>query len=504
MVSTASSYDRLIQATRETTILDSCANLLAWDERTYMPSGGAQHRADQHALIAGMVHERATQPPIGEWLADVEGSDLFQDPTATEAVNVREIRRSYDRMVKLPRSLVEALARVTTMAEQAWETARAESCFSLFQPHLEEVLRLKREEAAAIGFRETAYDALLDDYEPGETAATITPVLTELRTGLVALLDAISGTGHQPDDAVLHGHFDIGTQEAFGREAASAVGFDFDRGRLDVTTHPFCNGIGPGDTRITTRYRPDDFCEAFFGILHEAGHGIYDQGLDTAHYGTPMGEAASLGIHESQSRMFENLVGRSRSFWEHFLPKARQTFPDALSGVSLDGFYAAINRVEPSLIRVEADEVTYNLHILLRFELEAALVSGDMEAGDVPDAWNAAFERYLGFRPPDDAAGCLQDVHWGAGLFGYFPTYTLGNLYAAQLFAQAEEDLGGLDILFRSGDFVPLTEWLRKGIHSQGSRYRAGDLVKEITGESLSPRYLLDHLKSKFEPLYGI
>jgi carboxypeptidase Taq len=296
----------------------------------------------------------------------------------------------------------------------------------------------------------------------------------------------------------------VDRQEAFGRAAAAAIGFDFEGGRLDVTTHPFCSGIGPGDTRLTTRYNPRDLGDALFSILHEAGHGIYDQGLDPAHFGTPMGQAVSLGIHESQSRMWENFVGRSRAFWEHFFPQARQAFPEALGGVSLDGFYLAINDVRPSFIRVDADEATYNLHIMLRFELEQALIAGKLQALDVPAAWNETFKRYLGLDVPDDARGCLQDTHWSGGAIGYFPTYTLGNLYAAQFFAQALADLRDLDAQFRRGDFAPLKEWLNAKIHRRGKRYRAAELVVAVTGKPLSHQPLMDYLKNKYAPLYGI
>ena len=286
--------------------------------------------------------------------------------------------------------------------------------------------------------------------------------------------------------------------------AAEQIGFDFETGRLDETVHPFCSGLGPGDTRITTRYDPHFFSQAFFGILHEAGHGLYAQGLDAEHYGTPMGDAVSLGIHESQSRMWENFVGRGQAFWDHFFPKAQKVFPDALRDVSQDDFYRAINHVELSFIRVEADEATYNLHILLRFEMEQALIDGDLSAADVPGVWNETFEKYFRLQVPDDAQGCLQDIHWSFGGIGYFPTYTLGNLYAAQFFEQAREDLGDLDALFARGDFSPLKDWLTEKIYRQGMRYPPGKLAEEITGRPLSHVPLVDHLKARFGPLYGI
>lgn len=497
-------YEELIRRVKEVNLLGSCASVLGWDERTYMPKGGAAHRAEQHALLAGMIHERATAPEMGELLSQVEGTELAGDPRSAPGVNIREVRRDYDRMVKLPRSLVEALARATSLAERAWEEAREASDFGRFRPHLEEVLRLEREVAAALEVGETAYDALLDGYEPGETSANLTRVLGALRDELVPLVAAIADSGRAPDVSILERDFPVDRQEAFGKAAAAAIGFDFSRGRLDVTVHPFCTGIGPGDTRITTRYDRNQFAQAFFGTLHEAGHGLYEQGMDPEHSGTPMAEAVSLGIHESQSRMWENQVGRSRAFWTHFFPKAQEAFPDALADVKVEDFYFAVNRVTPSLIRVEADEVTYNLHILLRFELEQALLEGDLPTADLPGVWNERFEAYFGIAPPDDKRGCLQDVHWSAGLIGYFPTYSLGNLYAAQFAEQARKDLGDLDAQFASGEFAPLKGWLQEKIHRQGKRFRASELVEEVTGQPLSHRPLMDYLKAKFGPLYGI
>ena len=502
MTDVKSAYQRLIAEVKQIALLGSCAGVLGWDERTYMPKGGAAHRAEQLALLVGMMHERATAPQIGEWLAEIDAG--VYEPHSEAAVNVREIRRGYERAVKLPRSLVEELARVTTMAQQVWRDARTKSDYALFQPHLQTVLDLKRREAAALGTGATAYDALLDDYEPGETTENLTRVFSALRDELVELVGAIAESTKKSDEAILRREYPIGQQEAVGKLAAAQIGFDFDRGRLDITTHPFCSGIGPGDTRLTTRYNPRFFSEAFFSTLHEAGHGIYDQGLSEARYGTPMGESVSLGIHESQSRMWENFVGRSRGFWTYFFPTVQDAFPNALIGVSEGDFYAAVNAVAPSFIRVEADEATYNLHIMLRFEIEQALIDSGLKAEDVPGVWNETFEKYLGLTPPNDALGCLQDVHWSGGGIGYFPTYALGNLYAAQFFEQAREDVGDLNAQFAEGNFAPLKHWLTDKIYSQGQRYRAGDLVEVVTGKPLSHEPLMRHLRAKYEPLYGI
>jgi carboxypeptidase Taq len=363
---------------------------------------------------------------------------------------------------------------------------------------------LKRQEAEAVGYKEHPYDALLDEFEPGATTTEITALFAELSKQLVPLLDAIAASGKPSRRDLLERDYPVDRQEIFGKAAAVAVGFDFEAGRLDVTTHPFCSTPGPGDCRITTRYNPRHFNESFFGILHEAGHGLYEQGLDPDYFGTPMGTAVSLGIHESQSRLWENFVGRSRPFWEHFYPRAQQVFDQALAGVGLDDFLFAVNDVRRSLIRVEADEATYNLHIVLRFEMEQALVKGDLKPADVPGAWNEKFQKMLGLTPPNDTQGCLQDIHWSFGGIGYFPTYTLGNLYAAQFMEQAREDLPGLDDDFRQGSFGRLKGWLNEKIHRQGQRYRAGALCQRVTGKPLSVEPLTRYLRGKYTPLYGL
>jgi carboxypeptidase Taq len=497
-------YAELIRRVKSISLLSSCGSLLHWDHQTYMPPKGAAHRADQLALLAGLAHERFVAPEIGDLLSRAEEDGRVREPGSPVAVNLREIRRDYDRATRIPGTLVEELARTATLAEGVWAEARKASDFARFRPWLEKLVALKRDEAAAVGRGGPLYDALLDEYEPGETAARLTPVFAALRTALVELVGRIVASGKVPDRSVIRGEYPIAAQEAFGREVAAALGFDFQAGRLDATTHPFCSGIGPGDTRLTTRYDLHDFGDALFSILHEAGHGLYDQGLEPADYGTPMGEAVSLGIHESQSRLWENFVGRSRAFWEHWLPRARQAFPRALADARLDDVVFAVNEVRPSLIRVEADEATYNLHVLLRFELEQALIGGDLSAADLPAAWAEGMKRLLGIVPPDDARGCLQDIHWSGGSFGYFPTYTLGNLYAAQFFAKARAELGDLEEQFRRGDFLPLRTWLARTIHREGQRYRAADLVIAVTGEPLDPAHLLRHLREKFGALYGV
>jgi carboxypeptidase Taq len=503
-LSSAQAYDELIKRNQEYSLLGSCAGVLGWDERTYMPRKGSALRANQIALLARLAHGLRIDARVGELLTQLGQSDLVGDPDSAIAANIREIRRSYDRAIKMPPDLVEEIARVTTRAQQVWQDARQANDFRMFQPWLERIVSLKRRQADAVGYEQAPYDALLDEYEPGAKAGQVTEVFTALRSELVPLVRAITSSRRQPRRDVIEREFPIERQQFFGQAAAAAIGFDFDGGRLDVTTHPFCSGMGPGDCRITTRYNPRRFNDAFFGVLHEAGHGIYEQGLAPDQFGTPLGEAASLGIHESQSRAWENFVGRSRPFWDHFFPRAQQVFGSALHDVSLDDFYFAVNEVRPSFIRVEADEVTYNMHVILRFELEQELMTGALLPSDVPTAWNEKFQGMLGLRPPSDALGCLQDVHWSFGGIGYFPTYTLGNMYAAQFMEQAHADLPELEGDFRRGSFARLKDWLNERIHRHGQRYRAADLCRRVTGKPLSHRPLVQYLQHKYAALYGV
>lgn len=489
---------------RQTILLSAIEQALGWDERCMMPHQGGEYRAEQMTLLAGMIHERNTAPQLGEWYTELAASPLARDPHSDTGATIRELKRNYDKQVKLPKTLVEELARATVRGQQIWQESRAKNDFKSFQPVLSEIFRLKQQQAAAIGYEKDAYDALLDDYEPAAKTAEVAQVLAGLRDELVPLVAQIRDCGRAPDVAIVERRFPVAAQERFGKAAAAAIGFDFQRGRLDVTAHPFCTTLGPHDHRITTRYDEQFFNSAFFGILHEAGHGLYELGLNPAEYGFPLGAAISLGIHESQSRLWENFVGRSRAFWQHFYPAAQREFPEALATTKLDDFHFAINDVRPSLIRVEADEATYNLHILIRFELEQAVISGQLKVADLPGAWNEKYEQALGVRPPNDADGVLQDIHWSAGLIGYFPTYSLGNLYAGQFFAQADRDLGGLDAQIARGEFTPLREWLIDRIHRHGQRYTATELVQRVTGRPLSHAPLMKHLRDKFGALYGI
>jgi carboxypeptidase Taq len=483
---------------------------LEWDERTMLPPAGGEYRAEQATAVAGMIHRRWTDSAFVAQLGELAAILLVGDAQSVDPaladieVSVRRMKRRVDKKLKLPQTLVEELARTTILGQQAWQEAKQRNDFASFRPLLEQIIHLKQQEAEALGYVQSPYDALLDDYEPEARTADVASVLAALRNELVPLVAAIAGSGRQPKREILRGQFPVAMQEVFGREAATAIGFDFSRGRLDVTAHPFCTTLGPNDHRITTRYDETRFASALFGILHETGHALYEQGLAVEHFGLPLGETVSLGIHESQSRLWENLVGRSRGFWEFFLPRAKAIFPGELADATLDDFLFAVNDVRPSLVRIEADEATYNLHILARFELEQSLLIGDLAVGDLPDAWRAKYREYLGIEPPTDSEGVLQDVHWSAGLIGYFPTYSLGNLYASQFFAQAEVDLGPLDGQFARGQFTPLLGWLREKVHAPGQRFTAAELCRRVTGKPLSHEPFLAHLRRRFNPLHGL
>jgi carboxypeptidase Taq len=496
-------YEELIAHARETNLLAATGEVLRWDQETMLPPGGIDCRSRQLGQIAGLVHERATTPRVGDLIATCEANrELTADPASDSAVNLRELRREYDRATKIPAALAREKAEVHAMAQHAWIDARQKSDFSLFRPFLEKNLALARRTAECYGWPAggEAWDALADDYEPGMTAAGVSRVFVPLRDSLRILL-ADLGAGGRKSRAFENISLPLAAQQAFVRHVAERIGFDFSRGRLDVSTHPFCSGHDPGDVRLTTRFRETGVDEALSGVMHEAGHGMYYQGLRPEHFRTPLGYPASLGINESQSRMWENQVGRSEPFWRWCRGELSKFFGNALAHLSVADLYRGVNVVGPSLIRVEADEVTYNLHIMVRFELERALLSNDLDATSLPAEWNRRYKDYLDVVVPNDAQGCMQDIHWSMGAFGYFPTYTLGNLYAAQLFEKASEDLPGVSEAIAAGDFSGLKGWLNRNIHEQGSRYRPGDLCERVTGKPLSPEPLLKYLSAKLKPL---
>ncbi len=503
-------YRELCEHARKASTLNSVGQLLNWDQETYMPPSGGAFRAEQSSLLAELHHKQATDKRVGELIAACEQDKSLLDEGPV-AANIRELRRDYDRLTKLPASLVAELAKVGSQAQEVWKEARQKNDFAMFAPWLEKMYDLSRQKADCYGFPVGGerYDALLDEYEPGMTAKQVEAIFVPLRTRLAELVQRVAKVGKHPDTSMLKRPVSADKQHAFGLMVLKAMKFDLEAGRLDVTTHPFCSGVAPGDTRLTTRYRDEAFTDALYGTMHEAGHGLYEQGLPKSGtpeelFGQPLSESISLGIHESQSRMWENLVGRSREFWVWALPLAKKEYGAALDGVDLETIYKAVNTVKPSLIRVEADEGTYNMHVMVRFEMERALLSGAMKTKDVPGEWNKRYKDYLGIDVPDDKRGCLQDVHWSFGLIGYFPTYTLGNLYAAQFWETILKEIPNLKEQISKGEFGILREWLRAKIHVHGRRYRAGELCRMITGKELSADPLLRYLEGKVKAVYGV
>lgn len=498
-------YAELVHRMKEVAVLGNTAGILGWDQEVYMPPANAPYRAEQLSLLAGMCHHKFTDPRVGE-LISIAGAPgkLTTDPLSDSAVNLREWRRSFDRATKLPQKLVEEMALVSSQAQVEWVEARKENKFSRFKPWLDKIIPLCRQQAECYGYQGHPYDALLEDYEPGLTTAHLDKLFPPLKESLSAMTAKIASSKRKPEVSILKRPCPVPAQQAFCRRMAETIGFDFSKGRIDVSAHPFTTGLGPADTRITTRFEENNFENAFFSALHEAGHGIYDQNLPAgSHYGTPRGSAVSLGLHESQSRLWENLVGRSLAFWKFFYPELKKAFPGVFDDVALEVFYFAVNHSQPSFIRTESDEVTYNLHICLRYDIEVALIGGKLKTDDIPAAWNNVMEKYLGLTPPSDSLGCLQDVHWSHGSFGYFPTYTLGNLYSAQFFSAANKEVGPLETFFAKGDFAPLKKWLNEKIHSQGQKYHAGGLCNKVTGQELTSSFFLDYLGKKFGGLYG-
>ena len=482
--------------------VNAARKTLNWDRQTYMPEGGVASRAEQLATLSRLVHEMLVSEETRELLLDA----LEQaEPGSAGADLLRLARREYERAAKLPNRLVEELARATTLAQPAWERGRARSDWVSFEPHLQKILPLQREIAECLGYEDHPYDALLDLYEPGARKARVQEMFDELKAALVPLIREISALCDGDRSRPLYGRFHEKKQEEFVRQVVSAFGYDWKRGRLDRVVHPFCISLGgPGDVRITARFDPGWLSPALFATLHEAGHAIYEQGIDPAYSRSPLSEGTSMGVHESQSRLWENLVGRSRAFWSFYYPRLRETFPEALGDTDLETFYGAINEVKASLIRVEADELTYNLHVLLRFELEVALLEGELPVSELPAAWNAKMEEYLGVTPENDAAGALQDVHWSAGLFGYFPTYTIGNVLSAQLFDGAKRANPNIPEEMAHGEFGTLLGWLRQNIHRHGSRYDPDELIERAVGRPLETVPYVRYLKDKFGGLYSL
>ena len=496
-MSADAAYLELLHRAREHTLLGSCATLLEWDEDVHMPEGGAEHRAEQQALVARLLHLQATDPRLGDLLGEAEARlQPHLEPGDPAAVNLRELREEYEKARLVPASLVEELARVTTLSYEAWRSAREHRDARTFLPWLARVVALKQAEADCLARGRDRYDVLLDEWEPGLRWATLGPMLARLREAVGPLLDrSIGRSGPRPD--VLTRPVDVRLQAEVAREVAEWLGFDFACGRLDEAVHPSTIRVGPGDVRLTTRFQPDAFTVSLFATMHELGHGLYEQYLPGEHFGAPVGEAPSLGLHESQARLVENHLGRSRPFWQHLWPRLAPRFGGAFAGVTADDMWRAVNHPRRAPDRITADELSYDLHIHVRVELERALVRGDLVASELPGAWAEAYRRVLGATPPDDLAGCLQDGHWAEGMIGFFPTYTIGNAIAAQLMQQLRGEMPALDDALAAGDAKPLLAFLRERVHRLGSLFSTAEVIERATGAPLSIEPLIGHLTGK-------
>lgn len=494
---------KLLNLEAELADLAAAASVLMWDQETYMPERGIDGRANSLATIEELYHKKFTRKYTGKLIEKLE--DKIQDVRFSDydRALVRETKRDYENAVKLPARFVRERVELTSKAMEVWKKARTEKKFSVFAPYLSRMIETKRKEADYLGYRQFPYDALLDLYEPGVTQTGLEAVFSELKRSSLGVLEKINQADVKPNTGFLKLYYPVEKQLEFSRKVIESMGFDFSAGRLDKSPHPFTASFHPNDVRITTRIDERFLPECISGCIHETGHGLYEQGVDVGLARTRLATGSSWGFHESQSRLWENYVGKSPAFWRFWFGKLRETFPENLSNISDDEFILAMNEVKPSLIRTEADEVTYNLHVILRFEIEKSLINGGLEVKEVPTAWNERMMDYLGIVPENDSVGCLQDIHWSAGDIGYFPTYSLGNLYAAQIYHKLMEDYPDLEERLSNGDLVFIRKWLADKIHVWGKTYLPQDLIGMVTGETLNLRYFDDYLKSKFGRLYS-
>jgi carboxypeptidase Taq len=499
-------YQKLQEISKHTRILQGITALLDWDQETYMPSGAAVIRADQLKTMAGLIHREKTSRKFTralDKLIDIETGHLrAKDLSKSQAAAVKEWRRDYLQDTALPSKFVEEFAKLSSQSILVWRTAKKDNSFQQFAPFLDRIVTMCRKKSDLIGYKDHPYDALLDHYEPDMTTKEVTALFASLRDHLSPLIKKIAAS-NLIEDRFLIGNWDSSKQIAFSHLILEAMGYDLNKGRLDFSTHPFSSASHPSDSRITTRLQPS-IMSNISAVMHEAGHGLYEMGLPEGEYGTPLGEARSLGIHESQSRWWETRIGLSKPFWQYFLPLLKETFKGQLDHISLEDFYWAINKVEPSFIRIEADEMTYPLHVILRFEIEKALIEGSLNIRDIPEAWNAKMEQYLGIIPSTNAEGCLQDIHWAMGGIGYFPTYTLGNLYAAHLFEKFAQEHPDWEARVAAGDLGFIKLWLHEKIYQHGRRLSSQDLLKEATGKPFSAGAYIHYLKHKYNKIYGI
>ncbi|MEK0314029.1 carboxypeptidase M32 [Cohnella sp. 56] len=496
--------DRFRELTTRIKHYEELLGVVYWDMRTGAPRKGIPQRSEAVGALSAEMFRLSTSDEMGELLTALSAPDAQDALSDIDRKLIKETRKEYERNLKIPPELYREYVVLTSQAETEWEDAKAKSDFNGFLPYLKQIIDYNRRFIELWGVKGTPYDTLLDMYEPGTTTAELDRLFAELRKRLVPLAEEIAARGDKPDTSFLQGKFDKAAQKRFSLYILGQMGYDFEAGRLDESVHPFATGLGTGDVRITTRYLEDDLTSALFGTIHECGHALYEQNVDPKLNGTPLCGGTSMGIHESQSRLWENMIGRSRGFWERYLPELKQEFPDQLDGVSAEAFYRGINVVEPSLIRIEADELTYNLHIMIRYEIEKMLFNEGLEPERLEEVWNAKYKEALGIEPANAGEGVLQDVHWSGGMFGYFPSYSLGNMYAAQMMKTAERELPGLSADIAAGRLAPLKEWLTEQVYRHGKMLEPGEIIERITGEPLQSTYLCDYLEGKYKGIYRL
>ncbi|HUT80085.1 MAG TPA: carboxypeptidase M32 [Candidatus Bathyarchaeia archaeon] len=496
-------YDQLLEKYKEIVLLNNISLLAYWDLETYIPSKGFEQRSEEVALLSGILHERQTDPEIGQLLVEIKNHKEYPNLSAMEKRNIELIQREYDQQTKVPKDLVTALAKQTALAYETWKKAKEESNFDLLKPHLSKIVDLVKKQASYIDPTKDPYDVLLDINEPGFNREIIDKLFTELRDGLIPIIQACIKSPKQPDVSILKRYCPKSIQSDIAHDVAGVIKYDLQAGRIDPTAHPFTTGFYD-DVRVTVHYDENDFTNSFYGMLHEGGHGLYEQNLPVKNKYQPIGYYCSMGIHESQSRFIENLVGRSLEFWEFYLPKLKALGKNIFDDLDLKQLVFALNEVKSSKIRIFADPVTYSLHIIVRYEIEKELFAGKITVADLPNIWNQKMKEYLGVTIENDAEGLLQDSHWPGGAFGYFPDYALGNIYDGQLLWKIEQDLPTWREDMRKGDLSKLINWLINNVHQKGNLLKPLDLIKEITGHDLSPKYYLDYIKKEYAKFYDI
>ncbi|WP_055107933.1 carboxypeptidase M32 [Paenibacillus ihumii] len=501
---TASNWEQFQGLLRKIKSYHEAVALMHWDLRTGAPKKGAQGRSEAIGVLMTEAFRLQTSEEMGEMLAYFNSPALFAELDETKQRIISVTQEEYDRSVKIPPQKYQEYTELTALAETLWEDFKEQSDFAGFEPYLGQIVEKTSEFIDYWGPKATRYDTLLHLYEPDLTVEKLDEVFGQLRNRLVPLVEAIKEASSEPQASFMNQLFDKAQQEKFGMFMLEQIGYDFEAGRVDESVHPFEITLNQGDVRITTSYMQDDVTFALFSSLHEGGHALYEQNVSSELAGTPLGEGASMGIHESQSRLWENFIGRSREFWTRYYGDLQQHFPEQLKNVTVDEFYKAINRVENSLIRIQADELTYNLHIIIRYEIEKQLFNEGLSVSDLPKVWNEKYQAYLGITPPNDGLGVLQDVHWSGGSFGYFPSYALGNMYAAQIMNTMRKQLPNLDALITEGNFAPIKEWLTEQIYKYGKSQKPAEIIKRVTGEDLNPNYLADYLEQKYKAIYGL